>query len=62
MYRYKLGQSLFEGDKMEPAKKEFDKALSINKRLFKAHWYNGRILENWASSRRPRPPGARPPS
>jgi len=46
MYRYKLGQSLFEGDKMEPAKKEFDKALSINKRLFKAHWYNGRILEN----------------
>lgn len=45
MYRYKLGQAFFESDKLEPSKKEFDKALSMNKRLFKAHWYNGRILE-----------------
>src|SRR5262249_4499036 len=44
MYRYKLGQAFFESDKLEPAKKEFDKALSMNKRLFKAHWYNGKIL------------------
>ena len=44
MYRYKLGQALFESDKLEPGKKEFDKALSLNKRLFKAHWYEGRIL------------------
>ena len=43
--RYKLGQAFFESNKLEPAKKEFDKALSLNKRLFKAHWYNGRILE-----------------
>jgi tetratricopeptide (TPR) repeat protein len=51
MYHYKLGQSLFESgkdknemSKLEMAKKELDRALAMNKRLFKAHWYEGRIL------------------
>jgi tetratricopeptide (TPR) repeat protein len=44
MYHYKLGQALFEGQKLDPAKKEFDKALSMQKRLFKGHWYEGKIL------------------
>lgn len=44
MYHYKLGQALFETNKLDAAKKEFDRALSMNKRLFKAHWYEGKIL------------------
>jgi tetratricopeptide (TPR) repeat protein len=44
MYHYKLGEALFESDKLEPAKKELDRALAMNKRLFKAHWFEGQIL------------------
>src|SRR5215831_1447553 len=44
MYHYKLGQALFEAKKLDAAKKELDRAIALNKRLFKAHWYEGKIL------------------
>lgn len=45
MYHYRLGQAYYEADKLEPARKELEKSIAENKRLFKAYWYLGRIHE-----------------
>jgi tetratricopeptide (TPR) repeat protein len=45
MYHYRLGQAYYEADKLEPARKELEKSIDENKRLFKAYWYLGRIHE-----------------
>jgi tetratricopeptide (TPR) repeat protein len=45
MYHYKLGEAYFNANKLDPAKKELDRALQMNKRLYKAHWFLGKIAE-----------------
>jgi tetratricopeptide (TPR) repeat protein len=45
MYYYRLGQALFESGKMDPARVALEKALSLNNKLFKAHWFLGRVDE-----------------
>jgi tetratricopeptide (TPR) repeat protein len=43
MYHFRLGQSLYEGGKYDLARAALDKAVSLNKKLFKAHFFLGRI-------------------
>jgi tetratricopeptide (TPR) repeat protein len=45
MYVYKLGNSQFEANKLDAARVSLEKALQLNKRLFKAHWFLGKIHE-----------------
>ena len=48
MYHYRLGQALYEswddgsGGSLELAQTALEKAVELNPRLFKAHWYLGR--------------------
>ena len=43
MYVYKLGNAQYESGKLDAARVSLDKAISLNKRLFKAHFLLGKI-------------------
>ncbi len=43
MYVYKLGNAQFESGKLDQARVSLEKAISINKKLFKAHFILGRV-------------------
>ena len=43
MYVYKLGNAQFEAGKLDAARVSLEKAISLNKRLFKAHHILGKI-------------------
>ena len=43
MYVYKLGNSQFEAGKLDAARVSLEKAIQLNKRLFKAHFILGKI-------------------
>jgi tetratricopeptide (TPR) repeat protein len=43
MYHFRLGQALYEGGKYDLAHGSLDKAVSLNKKLYKAHYFLGQI-------------------
>jgi tetratricopeptide (TPR) repeat protein len=45
MYVYKLGNAQYESGKLDAARVSLEKAISLNKRLFKAHHILGKIHE-----------------
>lgn len=51
MYHYKLGQAIYEswaeesGGSLDQAQTHLEKAVKLNPRLFKAHWYLGRVYD-----------------
>jgi Tfp pilus assembly protein PilF len=45
MYVYRLGEAQLGANKLDAARVSLEKAISLNKRLFKAHWLLGKIHE-----------------
>jgi tetratricopeptide (TPR) repeat protein len=45
MYAFRMGESYFRASKLDPARGALEKALKVEKRLFKAHVYLGEIHE-----------------
>jgi tetratricopeptide (TPR) repeat protein len=45
MYVYQLGKAQLEANKLDAARVSLEKAISLNKRLFKAHFFLGKIHE-----------------
>ncbi len=43
MYFYREGEAQYRAGNLQPALAALQKAVELNKRLFKAHWYIGRI-------------------
>lgn len=43
LYHYYLGRAYYESGKLNEARTELDRAVALNKRLYKAHWILGRI-------------------
>jgi tetratricopeptide (TPR) repeat protein len=43
MYFYRQGEALYRAGNLQPALTALTEAVKLNKRLFKAHWYIGRI-------------------
>ncbi len=46
MYHMALGITLYEGEKRKQALTHIEKAIELNGKLFRAHWYAGRIYRD----------------
>lgn len=52
MYHYKLGQALYNsweeetGGSLDMAQQHLEQAVEVNPRLFKAHWYLGKVYDH----------------
>jgi Tfp pilus assembly protein PilF len=51
MYQYRMGQALYEARKYDQARTALEKALSLNKKLFKAYWFLGKVHDAQARPR-----------